>query len=132
MILVPDLPAWAAILVALLTLAGAAVTLTGSIGLLRVKNFYDRLHPPTLGSSGGTLLIVIASILCFSVLRSRLSVHEVLIALFVTLTTPVTFMLLARAAVYRDRVEGSDSVPQFRSQDALGSDREEPAESAPE
>src|SRR5690606_19726989 len=76
MILVPDLPAWAAILVALLTLAGAAVTLTGSIGLLRVKNFYDRLHPPTLGSSGGTLLIVIASILCFSVLRSRLSVHE--------------------------------------------------------
>lgn len=118
MILVPDLPAWAAILVAILVVAGAATTLVGSIGLLRVKTFYERLHPPTLGSSGGTLLIVAASILCFSVLRSRLSVHEILIALFVTLTTPVTFMLLARAALYRDRVEGSDSVPRFGAQDS--------------
>jgi multicomponent K+:H+ antiporter subunit G len=33
-------------------------------------------------------------------------VHEVLIGLFVTMTTPVTFMLLARAALYRDRAEG--------------------------
>lgn len=111
MILVPDLPAWAAILVAILVLAGAAMTLVGSIGLLRLKTFYDRLHPPTLGSSSGTLLIVAGSILCFSVLRTRPSVHELLIALFVTLTTPVTFMLLARAALYRDRVEGSDGVP---------------------
>src|SRR5690606_34026573 len=101
MILVPDLPGWAAILVAILVVAGAATTLVGSIGLLRVKTFYERLHPPTLGSSGGMLLIVAASILCFSVLRVRLSVHEILIAVFVTLTTPVTFMLLARAALYR-------------------------------
>ncbi len=126
MILVPDLPAWAAILVAILVVAGAATTLVGSIGLLRVKTFYERLHPPTLGSSGGTLLIVAASILCFSVLRSRLSVHEILIALFVTLTTPVTFMLLARAALYRDRVEGSDSVPRFSGQDVVPAATPEP------
>jgi len=111
MILVPDLPAWAAIVVAVLVVAGAAMTLIGSIGLLRFKTFYDRLHPPTLGSSAGTLLIVAGSILCFSVLRTRPSVHELLIFLFVTLTTPVTFMLLARAALYRDRIEGSGSVP---------------------
>ncbi len=111
MIFVPDLPAWAAILVAILVLAGAAMTLTGSIGLLRFKSFYQRLHPPTLGSSSGTLLIVAGSILCFSVLRTRPSVHELLIVLFVTLTTPVTFILLARAALYRDRVEGRDDVP---------------------
>lgn len=119
MILVPDLPPWAAILVAILVIAGAGLTLTGSIGLLRVKSFYDRLHPPTMGSSGGTLLIVAASILCFSVLRSRLSVHELLIALFVTLTTPVTFMLLARAALYRDRVAGSAAVPQADTQKTI-------------
>ena len=111
MIAGPDLPVWAAILVALLTLAGAALTLVGSIGLLRFGTFYDRLHPPTLGSSGGTMLIVAASVLCFSVLQTRLSVHEILIGLFVTLTTPVTFMLLARAALYRDRSEGSADVP---------------------
>ncbi len=111
MIAAPDLPPWAAIAVASLVLAGAAMTVVGSIGLLRVKTFYDRLHPPTLGSSSGTLLIVTASLLCFSVLRTRISVHELLIALFVTLTTPVTFMMLARAALYRDRVEGNDGVP---------------------
>ncbi len=124
MILVPDLPAWAAILVAILVVAGAALTLIGSIGLLRFKTFYDRLHPPTLGSSAGTLLIVAGSILCFSVLRSRLSVHEVLIALFVTLTTPVTFMLLARAALYRDRVEGNEGVPEVHAKDSMATSPE--------
>jgi multicomponent K+:H+ antiporter subunit G len=37
--------------------------------------------------------------------------HEILIAAFVTLTTPVTLMLLARAALYRDRTEGNEEVP---------------------
>lgn len=104
MIQAPDLPAWAALIVALLVIAGATVTLIGSLGLLRLKTFYDRVHPPTLGSSLGMALIVLASIICFSVLRSRISVHEVLIAIFVTVTTPVTFMLLVRAALYRDRI----------------------------
>ena len=125
MILVPDLPAWAAMLVAVLVVAGAAMTLVGAIGLLRFKTFYDRLHPPTLGSSAGTLLIVAGSIVCFSVLRSRLSVHEVLIALFVTLTTPVTFMLLARAALYRDRVEGNDTVPDVNASETLATSPED-------
>lgn len=111
MIQAPDLPAWAALIVALLLLGGAAVTLVGSLGLLRLKTFYDRVHPPTLGSSLGMALIVLASIVCFSVLRSRLSVHEMLIAVFVTVTTPVTYMLLVRAALYRDRVEDQSRSP---------------------
>jgi multicomponent K+:H+ antiporter subunit G len=106
MIQAPDLPAWAALIVALLVLAGAIVTLIGSLGLLRLKTFYERVHPPTLGSTLGMALIVLGSIVCFSVLRSRLSVHEVLIGVFLTLTAPVAFMLLARAALYRDRAEG--------------------------
>ncbi|MFN3725472.1 MAG: monovalent cation/H(+) antiporter subunit G [Allosphingosinicella sp.] len=111
MIQAPDLPAWAALIVALLVLSGAAVTLIGSLGLLRMKTFYQRLHPPTMGSTLGLALIVTASIICFSVLRSRVSVHELLIGIFVTLTTPVTFMLLARAALYRDRSEKTGEVP---------------------
>ena len=82
MIQAPDLPAWAALIVALLVLAGATVTLIGSLGLLRLKTFYERVHPPTLGSTLGMALIVLASIVCFSVLRSRLSVHEILIGVF--------------------------------------------------
>jgi len=111
MIQAPDLPAWAALIIAFLVLAGAAVTLVGSLGLLRMRTFYQRLHPPTMGSTLGLALIVAASIVCFSVLRSRLSVHELLIGIFVTLTTPVTFMLLARAALYRDRSEKVEDVP---------------------
>jgi multicomponent K+:H+ antiporter subunit G len=87
------------------------MTLLGSIGLIRLKSFYDRVHAPTLGTSFGTLLICLASIVCFSVLRSRPSVHEILIVVFVTLTAPVSFILLGRAALYRDRTEGNPGVP---------------------
>src|SRR3546814_6946166 len=55
--------------------------------------------------------ILLASMLCFSVLQTRPVVHEILIALFVTLTTPVTLILLARAAIYRDRSENAAQVP---------------------
>ena len=109
MIQAPDLPAWAAFLVALFLLAGAGITLVGSLGLLRLNSFYERVHAPTLG----TTMIVLGSMLCFSVIQSRPLVHELLIAVFVTVTTPVTLMLLARAALYRDRMEGNEDVPPF-------------------
>jgi multicomponent K+:H+ antiporter subunit G len=111
MIEAPDLPLWAAIIVGLCVLLGAIVTLVGAIGLLRMKTFYDRVHPPTLGMTLGSGFILLASITCFSVLQSRPVVHEVLIAIFVTITTPITLMLLARAALYRDRTEGILDVP---------------------
>jgi multicomponent K+:H+ antiporter subunit G len=105
------LPAWAALITALLVLVGAAVTLIGSLGLLRLGNFYARVHAPTLGTTLGAGSILAGSALCFSVLEARPVVHEVLIAVFVTLTTPVTLMLVVRAALYRDRTEGSRDVP---------------------
>ena len=111
MIQAPDLPGWAALLVALLLLAGAAFTLIGSLGLLRLRSFYDRVHSPTLGTTFGVVLIILGSMLCFSVLQTRPLVQELLIAIFVTLTTPVTLMLLARAALYRDRTMGKPGVP---------------------
>jgi len=107
----PDLPFWAALIVALLLLAGAGLTLTGALGLLRLKSFYQRVHAPTLGATLGAGCILIASMLCFSILESRPVLHEVLIALFLTVTTPVTLMLLARAALYRDRVAGNPETP---------------------
>lgn len=111
MIQAPDLPLWAAIIVGLFVLAGALITLVGAVGLLRMGTFYDRVHPPTLGMTLGTGFILLASIMCFSVLQSRPVLHEVLIAIFVTVTTPITLMLLARAALYRDRTEGAAGVP---------------------
>jgi multicomponent K+:H+ antiporter subunit G len=107
----PDLPDWAALMVGGLLLLGSAITLVGSLGLLRLKTFYERVHAPTLGTTLGTWFIVLGSMVCFSVLQARPVVHEVLIALFVTLTAPVTLMLLVRAALYRDRVEKNHAVP---------------------
>jgi multicomponent K+:H+ antiporter subunit G len=48
---------------------------------------------------------------CFSGLDSRPVLHEILIGVFITITTPVTLMLLARAALYRERAEGSPDAP---------------------
>jgi multicomponent K+:H+ antiporter subunit G len=104
----PDLPLWATVIVAGFTVYGAALTLLGAIGLVRLKTFYDRVHPPTLGLTMGNVSILIASMVCFSVLQTRPVVHEVLILFFVTLTTPVTMMLLARAALFRDRSKAYD------------------------
>ena len=105
------LPEWAAILTASLVLAGAAITLIGSLGLLRLKSFYERLHAPTLGTTLGTGCIVLASMIYFSVLQTRPVLHEILIAVFVTVTTPVTLMVLVRAALFRDRVERAQAGP---------------------
>lgn len=106
-----DLPIWAAIPVCLLLLTGSAITLIGSLGLIRLKTFYCRLHAPTLGSSAGTILICLASMLAFAVLQNRWIFHEVLIIIFIILTTPVALMLLGQSALYRDRIEGNTEVP---------------------
>jgi multicomponent K+:H+ antiporter subunit G len=102
-----ELPAWAAVVTAALLFLGAATTLIGSLGLLRLKTFYERVHAPTLGTTLGTGCIVLASMIYFSVLETRPVLHEILIAVFITVTTPVTLMILVRAAMLRDRWESS-------------------------
>ena len=106
-----EVPLWAAIPIAAFLLIGAGLTLIGSVGLLRLPKFYDRIHAPTLGTSWGTAGILLASMTYFSVTGGRLAVHELLIGVFVTVTTPVTLMLLGGAAVFRDRAEGNPDVP---------------------
>ena len=93
---------------ALLVLAGASLALIGSVGLLRMKTFYERVHPPTMGTTLGTGLVLIGSMLFFSFHESRPVLHEILIGVFMTINTPVTYMLLVRAALHRDRQAGSD------------------------
>jgi multicomponent K+:H+ antiporter subunit G len=106
-----DLPLWAALLTAALVLAGAALSLLGTIGLLVFPSFYDRIHAPTLATTLGIGCVLLASMLFFSVLQTRLVLHEVLVAAFIVVTTPVTLMLLARAALYRDQREDRPGVP---------------------
>jgi multicomponent K+:H+ antiporter subunit G len=106
-----DLPLPIAVAIAASLLAGGGLALTGAIGFVRLKTFYQRVHAPTLGSSLGMVLILTSSILYFSVLRGEPVFHEILIAVFLTLTTPISLMLVVRAALARDRQEGDASVP---------------------
>ncbi len=106
-----DFPVWAAILVAVFLLTGAFLTLIGTIGLVRFKTFYERVHAPTLGTTCGAGGVLIASIIFFSVLESRPVLHEILITVFLVVTTPVTLMLLSRAVLHRDRTDDSRQLP---------------------
>lgn len=107
---VEQLPAWAAIVTAVLLVLGAAVTLVGSLGLLRLGSFYERVHAPTLGTTFGIGSIALASMVFFSALQTRPVLHEILIVVFITLTTPVTLTILVRAALFRDTSENPDRV----------------------
>lgn len=106
-----EIPLWVALLVAFFLVLGSVLTLLGAIGLVRFETFYQRVHAPTLGTTWGVGAILIASMIFFSVAQSRPVLHEILVAVFVTVTTPVTLMLLARAAFYRDRAESGNPPP---------------------
>lgn len=100
-----EAPLMAEIVTATLLIGGAAITLIGSTGLLRFKSFYQRVHAPTLGTTLGTAFVALASMVYFSAIEGRLVVHELLIIAFVAMTTPISLMVLIRAAVFRDDFE---------------------------
>jgi len=106
-----DLPAWAAWIVVALALTGAGFSLTGALGLIRLKTFYERVHAPTLGATLGAFLILAGSMLLLSLIERHIVLRDVLIGLFITITTPVTMLLLARAAAHRDRTEKNPKAP---------------------
>lgn len=99
---IEQLPDWAALIVSLLLIVGASIVLIGALGLLRLRTFYQRIHGPAITITLGTGSLLLASMLFFTVARSRPIVHEVIITLFVLLTAPVVSMMIMRAAVYRD------------------------------
>ena len=96
-----DLPAWAAIPAGLLLIFGGLLVVIGSFGLLRMQNFYARMHPPTMGTTLGTGCVLIASMLVSSAVAGRPVLHELLITLFVVMTTPVSAITLMAAAIAR-------------------------------
>lgn len=100
-----DLAWWISLLIAGLILFGALLVLIGAIGLLRLGSFYQRVHAPTLGTSMGAFSTLLGSIIYFSMVAGRPVFHEILIGVFITMTTPIAFMMLVRAALYRDRSE---------------------------
>ncbi|MGV2865198.1 monovalent cation/H(+) antiporter subunit G [Achromobacter sp. ESBL13] len=103
------IPLWAGIPACVLLVLGGLLALTGSAGLLRFRSFYARIHAPTLGNTLGCACVLLSSILVFSAWSARPVFHEVIITLLLVVSSPVTAMLLMRAATYRHRLTRADA-----------------------
>lgn len=88
------------ILLASLLLIGALFILLGSIALVKLPDFFTRLHGPTKATTLGSGAILIASGISFSGQVEGVSLHEVLITLFLFITAPVGAHLMAKAALH--------------------------------
>ena len=91
---------WTEGLLGLLIIFGAALTLIGSFGLYKLPDFYMRLHGPTKATTLGVGAILIASMIYFSVSQESLSLHEILITLFLFITAPIGAHLMSKSAIH--------------------------------
>lgn len=96
------------LLVALLGI-GTFFVLVGSFGLVKLSEFFKRLHGPTKATTLGVGCILIASIGVHAARGDGLSLREILITLFLFLTAPISAHLMARAAL---RLEPRQRPPQ--------------------
>jgi multicomponent K+:H+ antiporter subunit G len=80
--------------------AGATFALIGSIGLAKLDDIYTRLHGPTKSTTLGVGGMLAASAIFFSVHGDGLSLHEILVSLFLFMTAPVSAHLIAKAALH--------------------------------
>lgn len=106
-----SLPTWATVIASVLLILGGLCTVIGSLGLARLRNFYQRMHGPSMGSTLGLGCVLLASMLLSSLMRGHPVVHEILITLFMVTTAPITAMLLMRAAVRRPKDTPSAESP---------------------
>lgn len=103
------LPPWVVAPAILLLVCGGLFAFIGSLGLLRMRSFYTRMHPPTMSTTLGTGCVLIASMLVSSALAQRVIVHELLIAVCILITSPVSAMALISAAMHRARSTKDDA-----------------------
>jgi multicomponent K+:H+ antiporter subunit G len=85
------------VVTSVLLLIGAFFILVGSIGLVRLPEFFMRLHAPTKSSTLGVGGVLLASMVY--ALNEGVLIHELIITLFVFVTAPVSAHLLSQAAL---------------------------------
>ena len=105
------IPLWAQAVVGALVIIGALITLLGSLGLVRLKGYFERVHSPSIIATLGCWCIMHATVLFFSVMEQRLALHALLIAVFISVTVPITTIFLMRAALFRARRTGQNVPP---------------------
>lgn len=81
--------------------------IVGSYGLIKLDDAMSRLHAPTKATTLGVGGVLIASILHSMLIEARLSLHELLITLFLLLTAPITANFIAKVHIHRHETPGS-------------------------
>ncbi|NUB44261.1 Na+/H+ antiporter subunit G [Fertoebacter nigrum] len=99
------MPLIAEIAISVLLVVAGLFGLVGSYGLLRLPDAMTRLHAPTKATTVGVGGVLLASMLYFAV-NGSVSWHELLIALFLFLTAPITANLVAKAHMHREMSQG--------------------------
>lgn len=74
----------------------------GSYGLIKLKDSVQRLHAPTKATTLGVGGVLIASMIFFYAKTGHISVHELLISLFLFLTAPITANFIAKTYLARN------------------------------
>ncbi len=80
-------------------LMSAFFLLVGAIGLVRLPDFYMRLHAPTKAATLGLGGVLLASMI-LAAAAGRVGFAELLITLFVFITAPVSANMMAQAALH--------------------------------
>ena len=104
-------PFWVEAVVSVLLIVSGIAALTGAIGLVRLRDYFQRMHPPALAYTLGSWSVTLASVIYFSANRGQLALHAWVIIILLAITAPITTMLLARAALFRRRNARDDAPP---------------------
>lgn len=91
------------LVISLLIILGGIFVLVGSVGLIKLPDLMTRLHAPTKATTLGLGGALGASMLYFLWSESTLSIHEILISVFLFLTAPVTAHFIAKAHLHLNR-----------------------------
>jgi len=100
------MPLWLDVLVSVLVVAGAAIALIGSLGLLTLPSFFTRMHPPAIIATLACWCILHGAFAFFWWLEGTAPLRLYLVALFVAVTVPITCIFLMRATLFRTRRAG--------------------------
>ena len=92
---------WLEIVATAATLLGAFLFLASAIGLLRLPDFYTRVHAPTKAATLGVALLALASLVRSLPSGDLVWIEDLLIVVFLLLTVPVSSQVLLRAAATR-------------------------------
>ena len=104
------------ILISFFLIVSGIFGFVGSFGMIKLKDPMSRLHAPTKATTLGVGGVLLASILHSLAIEGHLSLHELLITLFLFLTAPVTALFIAKWHIHRH--ESPESLPPTGADDS--------------